>query len=240
MHSRFDTEARIAVAQATDIARELGHSEVGPDHLLLGLLANMRGTAYAALTDHGLRLDAARDLVAARHVDVTDDDADPDPSDEPDGLDEDREALRAIGIDLDRVRETVRTNLGADLTEGWGARPERGRGQRGRGRGDRRDRRRGRGPHGRGRRGPRSERHDGPRFSAGVRDVLRDVRRASLRDRLDRDADLRHGAPGMTGRRLVLALIACDDPTVRAVLATATDLDGLRARIEAEVASTVA
>ncbi len=43
MHSRFDTEARIAVAQATDIARELGHREVGPDHLLLGLLANMRG-----------------------------------------------------------------------------------------------------------------------------------------------------------------------------------------------------
>ena len=72
MQSRFDTEARIAVAQAADIARELGHTEVGPDHLLLGLLANARGTAYAALTDHGLRLDAAREIVAAQHVDPVD------------------------------------------------------------------------------------------------------------------------------------------------------------------------
>ena len=48
MHHRFDTESRIAGAQATDIARELGHQEVGPFHLLLGLLANPRGTAYAA------------------------------------------------------------------------------------------------------------------------------------------------------------------------------------------------
>ena len=46
--------------------------------------------------------------------------------------------------------------------------------------------------------------------------------------------------PGMTGGRLVLALIECDDPAVQAVLATATDLDGLRARIEAEITSTVA
>ena len=63
MHSRFDTESRIAVAQATDIARELGHQEVGPDHLLLGLLANPRGTAYAALWDHGVNLETARNLV---------------------------------------------------------------------------------------------------------------------------------------------------------------------------------
>jgi Clp amino terminal domain, pathogenicity island component len=245
MHSRFDTEARIAVAQATDIARELEHREVGPDHLLLGLLANMRGTAYAALSDHGLRLDAARDLVAAHHVDATDVDVDDDTdqADRPAGLDEDREALRAIGIDLDRVREAVRANLGADLTDGWGARPERGRrGSRGRGRPERRERRRSRGHdhHGRGRRGPRSERPDGPRFSAGLRDVLHDVRRATLRDRVDRDADVRRSAPGMTGQRLALALIESDDPVVGAVLATATDLDGLRARIEAEVAPTVA
>lgn len=44
----------------------------------------------------------------------------------------------------------------------------------------------------------------------------------------------------MTGRRLVLALIDCDDPAVHAVLATATDLEGLRARIEAEASSTAA
>jgi hypothetical protein len=247
MFSRFDTEARIAVAQATDIARELGHGEVGPDHLLLGLLANMRGPAYAALSNHGLRLEPARDLVVTQHtepdvdvdVDVDVEATDQrDQSDGSDGLDEDREALRAIGIDLDRVREAVRENLGADLTDGWGSRrPARGR--RGRGRPERAERRRGRRHqlhhHGRGRRGPQSRRDDYVGFSARLRDLLRDVRRASLRDRLDRDADVRDRAAGMTGPRLALALLESDDPVVRAVLATATDIDGLRARLEAAV-----
>jgi len=39
----------------------------------------------------------------------------------------------------------------------------------------------------------------------------------------------------MTGPRLALALLESDDPVVRAVLATATDIDGLRARLEAAV-----
>jgi hypothetical protein len=248
MYSRFDTEARIAVAQATDLARELGHSQVGPDHLLLGLLANMRGPAYAALADHGLRFDAARDLVATHHTqpqtdDQTDDRSD-DRSDAADGaasadtdrLDEDREALRAIGIDLDRVRAAVRENLGADLTDGWGSRSERGRRER-RGRGrrhpDQRDR-----PapdHGRGRRGPRSRRGDDLRFSPGLRDLLREVRRTTVRDRLEREPAARGASAGMTGQRLALALLESDDPVVHAVLATGTDLDGLRARLETTV-----
>src|SRR3954447_4767740 len=105
MSTRFDTESRIAVAQATDIAREMGHREVGPGHLLLGLLANPRGTAYAALWDHGLNLDTARDLVAANHVDP---EPEPDHTNGPgdtSGYDDDRDALGVIGIDLDRVRE---------------------------------------------------------------------------------------------------------------------------------------
>ncbi len=143
MQSRLDTEARIAVAQAADIARELGHPEVGPDHLLLGLLANARGTAYSALTDHGLRLETAREIVAAQHVDRLDrpdldaEDADPAAT----SYDDDREALRAIGIDLDRVRDAVRTNLGQDLTDGWASRPDRDRTDRD-ARGGRRGRRR--------------------------------------------------------------------------------------------------
>jgi hypothetical protein len=219
MYSRFDTEARIAVAQATDLARELGHSQVGPDHLLLGLLANMRGTAYAALSDHGLRLDTARDLVVTQHTDPDDPSDEDESRRETDRLDEDREALRAIGIDLDRVRAAVRDNLGADLTEGWGSRSERGR-REGRGRGRRHERHEHH--HGRGRRGPRSRRGDDLRFSAGLRDLLRDVRRAAMRE-------------GLTGRRLALALLESDDSVVRAVLAGATDLDGLRARLETAV-----
>ncbi len=140
MHSRFDTESRIAVAQAADIARELGHQEVGPGHLLLGLLANPRGTAYAVLWDHGLDLDTARDLVAQHHVEAEPETDEPggstDSTTAPDYA-EDREALKAIGIDLDRVRDAVRENLGADLADGWA-----GRSDRGRSRGDRRRRRR--------------------------------------------------------------------------------------------------
>lgn len=242
MHTRFDTESRIAVAQATDIARELGHREVGPGHLLLGLLANPRGTAYAALWEHGVHLDTARDLVAAHHVDPEPETDDTTESAEPTGYADDREALKAIGIDLDRVRDAVRANLGDDLADGWAARPERGRGER-RGRGRRRrqdhhghehDQREGRG---RGRRGPRSRRDDGPRFSRDLRVLLRDVRRSALRDRLDReDREAARQVPGMTGPRMLVALMRSDDPAVRAVLASADGLEGLRAQAEAAVA----
>src|ERR1700760_213159 len=125
MNTRFDTESRIAGAHATGIPPQRGPPEAGPRPLLVGLLANPRGTAYAALRDHGLDLDGARDLVAAHHVDdETDTDRTDTETDEPgSGYAEDREALAAIGIDLDRVREAVRTHLGTDLADGWAARP---------------------------------------------------------------------------------------------------------------------
>lgn len=242
MHSRFDTESRIAVAQATDIARELGHREVGPDHLLLGLLANPRGTAYAVLWGHGINLDAAHDLVVRHHVETA-----PPTEDAPDATEasdyaEDREALEAIGIDLDRVREAVRANLGADLADGWATRPERRRPQ-GRRRG-RRHHHQGHDHHehqehqehqqGRGRRGPRSRRDDGMRFSPGLRALLREVRRATMRERFEAEdrGEIRR-VPGMTGARLLVALTTCDDPAVEAVLATSTGVDALRAEAEA-------
>ena len=237
MQTRFDTEARIAVAQAADIARELGHREVTSGHLLAGLLANPRGTAYAALHDHGLELDTARALVATHHVDP---EAEPDPDHDDDdrsaGYDEDREALKAIGIDLDRVRDAVRANLGDDLAERWADRPRRDR-ERGR-----RGHRHGHHGQGRGRRGPRSRR-DGLRFSRELRALLRDARRAVLRDRLDAgddggDRDAVRRVPGLTGARLLVALTRSDDPAVQAVLATSTGLDGLRAQAEAAVSPT--
>jgi hypothetical protein len=231
MHSRFDTESRIAVAQAADIARELGHREVGPGHLLAGLLANPRGTAYAALRDHGLDLDTARDLVAEHHADS---EPEPDRPAAADRYDDDREALRAIGIDLDRVREAVRTNLGDDLADGWG-----GRGGREGGRV--RGRRHGHEGRGRGRRGPRSRR-EGPQFSPALRAVLREARHATLRDRVvadgrhdDRKDDRR--APGLSGPRLLLALTRSDDPAATAVLAHADGLDALRVQARASIAS---
>jgi len=234
MHSRFDTESRIAVAQATDIARELGHREVGPDHLLLGLLANPRGTAYAALWDHGVNLDAARDLVAQHHVDPEPETGDQDEPAQASDYADDREALKAIGIDLDRVRDAVRANLGADLADGWAGRSERGRSRKGR-RGRRHHHHHSHEHHeGRGRRGPRSRRDDGLRFSQGLRALLRDVRRATMRDRLEaEDRDEGRRVPGMTGARLLVALTRSDDPAVQAVLASSTGIEGLRAQAEA-------
>jgi hypothetical protein len=231
MQTRFDTEARIAVTQAADIARELGHREVGPGHLLAGLLANPRGTAYAALHDHGLELEPTRALVATHHVDPeaeSDHDHDSgEQSADSAGYDEDREALKAIGIDLDRVRDAVRANLGDDLAERWADRPRRERG-----RSRRRHHHHGQG---RGRRGPRSRR-DGLRFSRELRALLRDARRSVLRAQLDAadggDRDAVRRVPGLTGARLLVALTRSDDPAVQAVLAVADSLDGLRAQAE--------
>lgn len=165
MFNRFDTETRIAVMQAIDEARELGHDQVGTDHLLLGLLANARGEAARALTRAGLDFPTAEAAVIAYH------EANPasETADEPESasdeeeldadLDADRESLAAVGIDLDAVREAVRRRFGADIADGWGG------GRRGDDFGPR--------GRGRGRRGPRSERL-GPmrRFSPGLRELL--------------------------------------------------------------------
>src|SRR5262249_49223466 len=162
-------------------------------------------------------LETARDLVATQHVDPepeTDESLEPGQS--PDYA-EDREALKAIGIDLDRVREAVRDNLGADLADGWAARSGRGRGERRGRRHHRHHRHAGHEGHehheGRGRRGPRSRRDDGPRFSPGLRALLRDVRRATMRDRLEaEDRNQARRIPGMTGARMLVALTRSDDP----------------------------
>jgi Clp amino terminal domain, pathogenicity island component len=256
MYSRFDPEARIAVMQATEEARELGHSEVGPDHVLLGLLSNMRGSTFALLTEHGLRLDSAREVVVAqraalaasqpsptRNSDTSDQDsADPDRGLDP-GLEEDREALRAIGIDLDKVREAVRSTFGDDITEEWGERHGRSgrRGQRGR---------RHHGGGGRGRRGPRSRQFaDRGEFSDSLIGILRDLRHTTMRDasreRRERRGergergDRRQRGPALTADRLLLAIARSNDPVAQAVLGWANDVSALRTAIEARATQPV-
>src|SRR5262249_48774896 len=155
-----------------------------------------------ALRAHGLDLDTTRDLVATHHVDP-EPETDETQSDEATGYDEDREALKAIGIDLDRVREAVRANLGADLAEGWADRPDR-------------ERRRGRGPRPCGRGGPRPPRGapepprtpprappraTGPRPAwspqpaRGPALLARDARRAPRRPPFDAARPARGGGP---------------------------------------------
>lgn len=163
MFNRFDTETRIAVMQAIDEARDLGHDQVGTDHLLLGLLANARGDAARALTQAGLDFPTAEAAVIAYHEanPTAEPEAESASADEEldDDLAADREALAAVGIDLDSVRDAVRRRFGTDIADGWGG------GRRGDGFGPR--------GRGRGRRGPRSDRL-GPmrRFSPELRAVI--------------------------------------------------------------------
>ncbi len=101
MFERFTTQARAVVELAQEEAVRLGHGYIGTEHLLLGLLDEDAGTAYAAL--HGAGLDRKRVRAeVARLV----------PSGTGPLGDEDAEALQAIGIDLPTVRAKIEEVFG--------------------------------------------------------------------------------------------------------------------------------
>ncbi len=56
----YTSRAKKVLELAMSEARELGHSYVGTEHLLLGLLREEKGIAAQVLTDAGINLDAAR------------------------------------------------------------------------------------------------------------------------------------------------------------------------------------
>jgi ATP-dependent Clp protease ATP-binding subunit ClpA len=101
MFERFTRHARVAVVLAQEEARELRAREVGPQHLLLGVLQSAGNDLAAVLTGYGL----TADVVRTRLVEASP------PMDETFG--EDAEALRAIGIDLGAVRDSVASTFGA-------------------------------------------------------------------------------------------------------------------------------
>jgi len=61
---RFSNAARQAVVHAEEEARGLGHSHIGTEHLLLGILAGGEDSAARALAAAGATLDGSRDKVA--------------------------------------------------------------------------------------------------------------------------------------------------------------------------------
>lgn len=146
MLHQFTRDNRTILAFAYQEAADLGHTTLGNDHLILGMLCNARLSAFNILGEQGFTLPQAREVVRAHHEA---DAAGSDPG--QDRIDEDRDALAAIGIDFDKVREAVKGAFGDDITDNWGKR----RGGRGRPGGPERADRSERGPHGR--------RHDGPR-----------------------------------------------------------------------------
>lgn len=104
MFERFTTAARDAIVSAQMSAREFQHDWIGPEHLLLGTMADDQGVPTRVLGDLGVHLaDVRAEVESFRSPDS--------------------EALRSIGIDLEAVRRQ------ADETFGSGAldRPRRQR-----------------------------------------------------------------------------------------------------------------
>ncbi|MEP9384099.1 Clp protease N-terminal domain-containing protein [Nocardioides cheoyonin] len=99
MFERFTKQARLAVTEAYAAAGELGHRQVGTDHVLLALVREADPATGGALAAAGVDADRVRAAMAGRH--------------RPDRLGaEDEEALRSLGIDLAAVRERVEAAFG--------------------------------------------------------------------------------------------------------------------------------
>jgi ATP-dependent Clp protease ATP-binding subunit ClpA len=99
---RFTRDARVAVVLAQEDARELCDPEIGPQHLLLGVLQAAEPNLSTVLSGCGLTADAMRTRLAAERP----------AADE--SFDDDADALRSIGIDLRAVRDAVARTFGAD------------------------------------------------------------------------------------------------------------------------------
>jgi len=65
MFERFTDQSRQVVVLAQEEARLLGHTDIGTEHILLGLLREDDGVAHQALDSLGIRLQPARDRVEA-------------------------------------------------------------------------------------------------------------------------------------------------------------------------------
>ena len=102
MFERFTGQARTVVIQAQDHARRLGHNYIGCEHLLLAA-ASTAEPASAVLREHGVTPQAVETQIvrliglgqAARRLGSLD-----------------REALAAIGIDLDVVQARIEAAFG--------------------------------------------------------------------------------------------------------------------------------
>ncbi|MEU4240295.1 Clp protease N-terminal domain-containing protein [Actinoplanes sp. NPDC026619] len=121
MFERFTSTARNVVIGAQEEARTLGHQHIGTEHVLISMLRDGKsdsdsksgesdrgGTVARLLREHGLDAETAQSDVA-RLVGTT----------EPPDLSfaeadaEDTAALKAIGIDLDKVRAAIEESFGA-------------------------------------------------------------------------------------------------------------------------------
>ena len=108
MFERFTQGARTTVVNAQTEARELGHSVIGTEHLLLALIGDGDNPVAGALRSAGVDRASVRAAVV-RHVG----DRTGDTTALADRDAEDAAALKAIGIDLSAVRAAIEENFGA-------------------------------------------------------------------------------------------------------------------------------
>jgi hypothetical protein len=110
MFERYTDSARQVIVRAQEDARRLGHGYIGSEHLLLAA-AEADEPAGAILRDHGVtpeRVEAEIARAIGRGPAAG-------PGDPLRGLD--REALAAIGIDLDVVRARIEAAFGPDALD---------------------------------------------------------------------------------------------------------------------------
>ena len=102
MRDRLSAEAREVMSLALAESGQLGHGYLGDEHVLLGLLRGQASRASSLLRGHGLDLASARAelqrLSAAGLM--------------PRSRADDAGALRAVGIDVEAVRERLVTAFG--------------------------------------------------------------------------------------------------------------------------------
>jgi ATP-dependent Clp protease ATP-binding subunit ClpA len=114
MFARFTAEAREAVVFAQEEAARLRHPWLGTEHLLLGLLRRTDTPASRVLSGLG--------VTAASVEGALLEELGPPPRDQVLG-DEDEEALRSLGIDLQEIRRRVEATFGPGALDR--AQPER-------------------------------------------------------------------------------------------------------------------
>lgn len=102
MWDRLSEQARAVMRLALAESEHLGHGYVGDEHVLLGLLAEQASAASSLLRGHGLDLASARaELRRLSEAGLL-----------PCSRADDAGALRAVGIDVEAVRQRLVTVFG--------------------------------------------------------------------------------------------------------------------------------
>ena len=66
----FNEKANVALNNAVNAAEDLGHTYIGSEHLLLGILKDTTSTASAVLNSRGISYQKVEDAVKVLNLDI--------------------------------------------------------------------------------------------------------------------------------------------------------------------------